>query len=152
MNKQCETCKIINSDNDDVVIIKTEFWRAALQANQAYLGQSFVTLLEHKSSLSELSVDEWRDFELLVEQLEKSIRQAFGATHFNWSCLMNEAYRTSDPLPHVHWHVFPRYSKEVEFSGVVFNDAEFSQHYVNRQFRVSQNVLQAIGLKLVKEL
>jgi diadenosine tetraphosphate (Ap4A) HIT family hydrolase len=152
MNEQCETCRIINSDSNDVIVTKTKFWRVALQANQAYLGQSFVTLLTHKSSLSELSNEEWQDFEVLVSNMERAIKEAFGATHFNWSCLMNEAYRVSDPSPHVHWHVFPRYSKAVEFEGVVFEDVEFGQHYINRQFKVGQDMLGAIGLKLQEEL
>lgn len=145
MSKNCDICTILQSNNDDVVITKTKFWRVALERNQAYLGQSFVTLLEHKSSLSEVTDEEWHNFQDLVKQLEAAYKKAFGATHFNWTCLMNEAYRQDSPAPHVHWHVFPRYKAAPRLDDMVFEDTEFGHHYVDRKNKVDQQTLETIG-------
>lgn len=151
-NQDCEICLILQSNNDDIVIIKTDYWRVVLQRNQAYLGQSFVTLLDHKSSLSELTSNEWNDYEVLVSKLENGIRDAFGAKHFNWACLMNEAHRESPATPHAHWHVFPRYNHTVTVNNVTFKDIEFGHHYQPREFSVNRQTLEQIAAELQKRL
>ncbi len=42
---------------------------------------------------------------------------------------MNQAYQVDPPVPHVHFHVRPRYKQPVEFQGIVFEDREFGEHY-----------------------
>ena len=148
MNKDCDVCAILNSNNDDIVIAKTKFWRVALEQNQAYLGQAFVTLLNHKSSLSQLSSDEWEDFASLADKLEQKITKVFGAKHYNWTCLMNEAYRKTPASPHVHWHIFPRYERPVIVNGITFEDTEFGHHYIDRKFKTDKPTLEMIGSKL----
>jgi diadenosine tetraphosphate (Ap4A) HIT family hydrolase len=152
MNKNCGTCTILTSDNDDIVVIKTKFWRVALERNQAYLGQSFVTLLDHKSSLTELTSEEWDDFREIVKKLEAATTAAFGATHFNWTCLMNEAYSSTPAIPHVHWHIFPRYERPVTVNDVEFTDTEFGRHYQDRRFSVDRPTLEVVGNKLKQAL
>ena len=121
--KDCEICPIIETHNggEDVQVLQTEYWRAVLDADQRTLGKMFVTLLEHKESISELSDDEWRDLHEIMKRLEDSVKRAFGPSHFNWQCLMNNAVVTDEPT-HVHWHFHPRYKAPVEFDGEIFYD------------------------------
>ena len=54
------------------------------------------------------------------------------ATMFNWSCLMNDAYKHENPHPHLHFHVRPRYKNPININDKVFYDSEFAHHYNNK--------------------
>jgi diadenosine tetraphosphate (Ap4A) HIT family hydrolase len=114
---------------DNELIFETNFWKVILADDQAYLGRSYVTLKRHCGSLSELSQSEWDDFYIIVSKLESAVKKAFGASLFNWSCLMNLAYQNTPPNPHVHWHFKPRYKTPIDLDGEIFTDEEFGNHY-----------------------
>ncbi|PID32968.1 hypothetical protein CR969_03270 [Candidatus Saccharibacteria bacterium] len=118
------------NDGQDVVVLETQYWRASLVSDQRSLGRMFVTLLEHKESLSELNEAEFRDLLFVTKSLEGSLRETYQPTHFNWSCLMNNAVRDCQPT-HVHWHLHPRYDREVIVNGETFidgNDDKIPHH------------------------
>ncbi len=118
-------------------IFETEYWRVELNTNdQTYLGRSFVTAKRDVGSMSELTQAEWLDFSLVVKQFELVCKKAFGATMFNWTCLMNLAYQNNPPNPQVHWHVRPRYVQPVTFAGETFIDERFGHHYLQKTERV----------------
>ncbi len=95
--------------------------------------------------MSNLTADQWNDFSQVVKQLESACKKAFGATMFNWTCLMNHAYRNDPPNPHVHWHVRPRYNKPVTFAGELFEDKAFGSHYERgTERKVSEGVIDEI--------
>lgn len=146
----CEICPILTSHNDgkDVQVFETNYWRVVLDADQRFLGKSFVTLLEHKESVSDLSSEEWRDLHTVMLRLEVSVKAAFGPSHFNWSCLMNNAV-VAGQSTHVHWHMHPRYARSTEFAGEIFYDTELfppkerSAHVVTRD--VLLQIMQAMA-------
>ncbi len=145
----CEICPILSSLNNgnDVQIIETEMWRVVLDPNQQYLGKSFVTLLDHKQTLSDLSSEEWQDFETLVKRLEFAIKEAFNPNHFNWSCLMNIA-AMSNQETHVHWHIHPRYSIPISVAGEVFEDTQWYPRKEKVDHVVDSEVLQRIAQEI----
>ncbi len=121
--------------------------------DQGYLGRCYVTLKDHKTDMAELTNDEWLEFAGVVKRLEAGMREAFGATLFNWSCLMNNAFQVSPALPHVHWHVRPRYEKAVIFEGEEFTDPLFGHHYDPGQTKkVSDDMLNSIKQKIITSL
>lgn len=121
----CAICPILVSRNDgrDVQVFETEYWRVVLDGDQRVLGKSFVTLLEHKESISDMSREQWQDLRRVIKRLEAGVSRAFSPSHFNWSCLMNNAVVAGQPT-HVHWHLHPRYTQPVEFAGETFYDTE----------------------------
>ena len=42
---------------------------------------------------------------------------------------MNSFYKESEPNPHLHIHVRPRYDKPVMVNGSNYTDSEFGHHY-----------------------
>ena len=124
MEKDCQSCK----GSPERFVFETRFWRVSLADDQAYLGRCFVDLKRHAGDLAELNSGEWADFVSLVKTLEGKCRKAFGATMFNWTCLMNNAFRKKPWNPHVHWHFRPRYEKPVKFAGLTFSDPDFGEH------------------------
>lgn len=115
------------SDN----IFETALWRVILAQDQTYLDYCIITLKRRDcGDLAKLTNEEMLDFLQLTRKLEATLRKAFNATMFNWSCLMNKAYRDPPPpQPHVHWHCRPRYNHPVSFAGLDFPDTLFGHHY-----------------------
>jgi diadenosine tetraphosphate (Ap4A) HIT family hydrolase len=111
------------------LIFETKHWRVTLSEKQTYLGRCVVDLIGSAGSLSELSEVEWQDFAAVVKKLESAIIKAFGPRLFNWSCLLNNAFKSAHPQPHVHWHCRPRYNLPVEVLETVFLDPDFGHHY-----------------------
>lgn len=123
----CKYCEF--SEKDENFIFETPFWKVFLAPEQSYVGRSMVVLKRHAASLSDLNAEELVDFGAVVKKFEAAAKKGFAATMFNWTCMMNDFFRTPMPDPHVHWHVRPRYNRAVEVSGIRFTDPEFGQHY-----------------------
>lgn len=95
-----------------------------------YLGRLILSLKDDKTSLPEISEEEQKDFFILIKKLESFYKEKLNATMFNYSCLMNNAYRDNEK-PHVHFHFRPRYIKPVEILGLTFSDPNFGGHYIS---------------------
>jgi diadenosine tetraphosphate (Ap4A) HIT family hydrolase len=68
-----------------------------------------------------LTDQEAKEFFEIVKRFETSVDKSFHPTHFNWSCLMNDAAGSGAPM-HVHWHAIPRYKEVKHFEGHQFTD------------------------------
>lgn len=124
---KCDTCKM--RIHNKYVILETKYWQIALSDDGRYPGRCYVTLLEHKGSLSQLSKQEWNEFQKLVYRLEAAAIEGLGATMCNWTCLLNNAYQGDPAYPHVHWHFRPRYKSPIILLGKKYEDKEFGRHY-----------------------
>ena len=139
---------------DETIIYETDFWKVVLSPDQAYLGRCVIVLKRDCGEMSNLTSDEWMDFHKnIVQKLESAFKKAFNATMFNWTCLMNNAFKAENPKPHVHWHFRPRYKNDVKFTGEQFQDLEFAHHY-NRERKkiVSKEILEKISKEVKKYL
>lgn len=114
------------------IIFETNFWTVALSEDQTYFGRCEVFLKRVCPALSELSGEEMLNFLNIVRKYESVFKEKYDATMFNWTCLMNNAYKNSSPDPQVHWHCRPRYRKSVWFEGIEFQDPNFAHHYEQR--------------------
>lgn len=145
----CEICPILATHNDgkDIQIIESRYWRVVLDPNQQFLGKAFVTLLEHKSAISDLSAEQWNDLHDVMRKLEAAIKKAFNPSHYNWSCLMNIAAMNGQET-HVHWHIHPRYSHPVTVNDEAFEDAQWYPRQEKTDHVVSSKSLQVIADKI----
>jgi len=135
--------------HQEMLILESDFWIIELSSNQAYLGCSLVISKRHCGSLSELTVEEWLDLQKIVVKMELALKKAFDATLFNWSCLMNNFYKSNMSSPHVHFHLRPRYNHDVSIDDEVFLDTEFGHHYNKKRTKeitvlMIQKIIQAI--------
>lgn len=57
MSSDCHICPLLvgQTTADENVILQTAHWVVVLDKNQSYPGKSFVTLRQHKATLSELA-------------------------------------------------------------------------------------------------
>ncbi len=146
----CEVCAILPKNNP---VFETASWMVTLSPDQGYLARCYVTLKEHKADMADLTQKEWLEFADCVKKLEGTVRASFGATLFNWGCLMNNAFQVEPALPHVHWHVRPRYESPVIFENEEFSDPLFGRHYDRSQVnKVSKATLNSIRSTLQANL
>ena len=149
----CEICPILATRNDgrDVTVLETPHWRAVLDSDQRVLGKMFVTLREHRPSISDLTVAEWQQLHEVMRQLELAVGTVFRPSHFNWSCLMNNA-AVAEQSTHVHWHFHPRYKAPVEFAGEIFLDTELYPPKERTSHPVSREILHTIAAAIQSHL
>lgn len=153
MAKLCDPCEILKTLDPKTKILETDYWIVAIGNNHAYLGRGYVTLKQHKASLSELSRSEWMDFQNAAKKLEKAYKNAFGAEPLNWGAYMNNAFREEPFNPHVHWHIYPRYNEAHSLDGITFDDPLFGEFYDHDLKRiVSDETMDHIATELRKYL
>jgi diadenosine tetraphosphate (ap4A) hydrolase and other HIT family hydrolases-like protein len=153
--KECEICPLLVGQTaaDDNVILQTERWVAVLDRNQCYLGKSFITLRQHKETLSDLDEADWMELHHVIRQLEQAVKEAFGADVCNWECLMNNAVKAGQPT-HVHWHLHPRYLGGATFAGEEFPDPKWPRHLESAVHMVGDEtfyeIMQALRSRLTR--
>ena len=118
------------------LIFETKYWKIILSDDQTYLGRCSAVLKRKCGDLAEVAEDEMLDFLNLIKIFESKVRHVFGAKMFNWTCLMNGAYQKTPPDPQVHFHVRPRYDKEIVFISEKFIDTDFGHHYIRGTYRI----------------
>ena len=126
--ENCDWCSLSEEDKQ-YLVYESMFWTVFLSDEQDYIGRCILVLKRHCGSLSELTDEEWEELRKLVCKVEECLKAVLGATLCNWSCLMNSFYKDSEPNPHLHIHVRPRYNKPVVINGNTYTDNEFSHHY-----------------------
>jgi len=145
----CHVCEMAAKKDDKDLIFETPFWEVLLSYNQRYLGRCYIFSKRHFGQMSDMTPEEVLDFLEVVKKIEAAIKKAFGATMFNWSCLMNNFYKEENPDPHLHWHVKPRYREKVVVAGKTFEDREFAHHYSR-----DDNIIESEDIRaaIVKEI
>ncbi len=124
----CEFCELTEADKQDILFVSAH-WTAFLSRDQLYLGRSVIGANRHVAALSDLTSPEWEDLRAVICRVEAVCRSVLNASMFNWTCLMNDAYKRDPANPHVHLHVRPRYAIAPSFRGIPFPDPNFGQHY-----------------------
>ena len=81
-----------------------------------------------KEYLRDLTAEDWEELGKLEKELERVCKKVFGATMFNFACLMNNAYRDNE-TPHVHYHFVPRYKNELKLFGKIYKDKHFGYNF-----------------------
>src|SRR5664280_329187 len=119
------TCEYCGIGGYGKTIAEKKYWKIFLAPSQRYLGTCVIAIKRHCSSLSELDNNEWMEFSKIVREMEFVLDEIFKPTLFNWSCFKNAAYRIENPDPEVHWHLIPRYDREIKFQGIKFEDPDF---------------------------
>lgn len=149
----CPICAWTPDNPDHLLLFETRFWRIVLAPNQALLGRCIVHLKRHAGDLAELTQDEVLEWLSVVGKLENALREAFGATLFNWSCYMNLSYRGQHPNPHIHWWAVPRYKHAVTLGEFVFEDPHFGSPYDHyRRLELPAEIHQNIAAQLQEAL
>lgn len=107
---------------------------------QDFVGQCIIS--SNKESLSDLTSEDWEKLGNLEKELERVCKKLFNTTMFNFTCLMNNAYRDNEK-PYVHFWLFPRYKNELKLFGKVFKDKHFGYNFwkwSNNKFKCQKDI------------
>lgn len=143
------------AEHDDL-IFETKYWRVVLVArDQRFLGRAKIRSKIYCGDINCLKGEPWQELHTVIRVYQRAVRQAFGARVFNVGNLMNHAYWMPPYVPHVHWHVFPRYDGPVQFAGIMFRDPQFGEelsHDKRQDFAVGQELKRGIIAAIRAEL
>ena len=146
LEPDCDICKIMGSEREGFVL-DSPHWRVIVSRDQGYLGRCMVIPLRHLGQEADLTEEEVLEFHYLKVGLEAGIKRAFGATLCNWTELGNDAFQASEPKPHLHHHMRPRYAERVMFEGTSFDDPKWGHMYdLDQRWNVDKDE-RAIGFK-----
>ncbi|MBQ9229288.1 MAG: HIT family protein [Eubacterium sp.] len=124
----CPYCYIAPQEQRRLLLTQGT-WLVFLAERQDYIGHCVLVHREHLDRLSDTTVQDFMDLMMVVRLLEKAAESVFDATNFNWSCLMNDAFKETEFNPHLHLHFRPRYQDAVKVLDNSYVDGEFSHHY-----------------------
>ena len=146
--ENCVWCNLSEEDKQ-YQVYETAFWSVYLSDEQDYIGRCILVVKRHCSSMSEMNEDEWEDLRKLICKVETCLKMVLGAALCNWSCLMNSFYKESEPDPHLHIHVRPRYDKPGMVNGNIYTDSEFGHHYaVKKDGEISDKDRETVFIQL----
>lgn len=142
----CEICPFLvgQTAEDENVLLQTKHWVVVLDRNQEYLGKAFVTLRQHKDTISALTNEDWLELHEVMKRIESAMKDAFSPDVFNWSCLMNNAVAAGQPT-HVHWHLHPRYLHGAEFGGEEFPDPKWPRRVEKLEKMIPDELFERIA-------
>lgn len=100
---------------DDLMIFQTNYWRWSLRPAQCTLGAGILSLKRPAETMSELTPEEGADLVVITKIIEATLKKAFNMEKMNYIMLMMVDF-------HIHYHVIPRYSKDITFADMCFKD------------------------------
>ena len=93
---------------------------------QEFVG--YCILSSDKESLSDLEPEAWEELGKLEKELERICKKIFGATMFNFACLMNNIHKDYEKT-HVHFRFIPRYKEEMILFNKKYKDRYFGYNF-----------------------
>ncbi len=109
----CELCDGIGED----VIWRDDFCRVVLVSEIDYPGFCRVILNRHVKEITDLSVAERNRLMTVVFAVEQVVREVVQPQKINLASLGNV-------VPHVHWHVIPRFTDDRHFPNPIWGVAK----------------------------
>lgn len=152
IENDCEFCNLTEEDKKWLLFENTD-WMVFLSDKQDYIGRLFVLAKEHIPSLSDLTINQWISLKNIINSCERMIKDELNATMINWTCLMNDTYKSYHPQPHLHFHVRPRYKHPISILDHTYLDDEFGHHYLNhKNSLLSESEIDALHRLLKKKI
>lgn len=111
--KYCELCDGNNGD----VVFTGQHWRVLLVDDANYPGFCRVVWHAHVKEMTDLSKAERDDFMDTVWKVEQVIRDIMQPDKINLASFGNM-------VPHLHWHIIPRYIDDAHFPNPVWAAAK----------------------------
>ena len=115
MTTTVPACALCDTDGGDVIVRNDQF-RVVLVDDARYPGFCRVIWNAHAAELTDLLPGDRSRLMMAVCQVETVLRQVMVPHKINLAALGNL-------VPHVHWHVIPRYLDDAHFPAPVWAEA-----------------------------
>jgi len=103
---------------DALLIFETEYWCWSLRPIQVTVGSGILSLKRAETQLSNITEAESADFVNIVRVIENTLTKTFSYQRINYLMLMMIDFQ-------VHYHVIPRYDKDVFFLERNWRDEDY---------------------------
>lgn len=130
----CVLCR----DDGGQVLVRTDLFRIILVNDINYPGYLRIILNSHVKELTDLAHDDsLKVYEALL-CCEQAMRDIMHVDKVNVASLGNV-------VPHLHWHIIPRYSGDLHFPNPIWGEVTNSSYVPsNNVVECSQNLASAI--------
>ena len=128
----CELCNQIGGE----LIWKNDLVRVVRVNDPDYPGFCRVILNRHAAEMTDLLPEERQQVMNVVFSVERVLRAVLQPTKINLASFGNM-------VPHVHWHVIPRYANDVHFPNPVWGARQREAHLPQFDFHTLQQALVA---------
>ena len=111
----CPLCAPRPERNEFIYFVhKLEVSSLYLSRNQASYGTCILVFdSRHAVRLDQLSSDEWARYAVDLQKAETAVMRVVRSDHVNVELLGNA-------VPHLHWHIIPRYKDEDRWGGPIW--------------------------------
>ena len=106
--KDCIFCKIVADEVPNYTVYENENVLAFLDIFPHAKGHTVVIPKQHIATLSELTSVQWGGMALGLEAVVRRIAAVLCPDGYNIG--INDRPAAGQVVPHVHWHIFPRYA------------------------------------------
>ncbi|MFP4176446.1 MAG: HIT family protein [Planctomycetota bacterium] len=106
----CLFCTIVEGDVAAETLIETDTVTSFLDINPVNPGHALVLPRRHAETLPELRQNELHSVIFTVQRISRAVVQATEADGFN--VLQNNNPVAGQEIPHVHFHVIPRFEDD----------------------------------------
>jgi len=108
--KPCELC----TPALETLLVQTSSWRIIAVDDPEFAGFTRVIWNAHVREMSDLDPAQRQELMQVVFEVERIMRQYLNPDKVNLACLGNQ-------VPHIHWHVIPRWRDDVAFPAPIWN-------------------------------
>jgi|SRR3989339_30918 len=108
--ENCIFCQIVAGEIPAKKIYEDDNYLAFLSVGPASLGHTIVIPKKHTATFVELEPQAAADLIQVVHKLAKEIKAKLNADAFNLG--LNNGEIAGQVIPHVHWHIIPRYKND----------------------------------------
>ena len=105
--ENCIFCKIVAKEVPNYTVYEDDFVLAFLDIFPHAQGHTVVIPKKHFADLSAMTETEWQKMALALKRVQEKLQIALAPNGFNLG--INDQPAGGQVVPHVHWHVFPRY-------------------------------------------
>jgi diadenosine tetraphosphate (Ap4A) HIT family hydrolase len=109
----CVRIKAIQNGTNPFFITELKYSYVVAEDFQRYPGYCLLLHKEHREQMTSLAEEVQTGWFAEVAQVANAINQEFAPNRINYELLGNS-------LPHLHWHVIPRYSWDPEPSRTIW--------------------------------
>ena len=110
----CELCTVAGE-----VLVQSPEWRVVLVREAHYPGFCRVIWNAHVQEMTDLSEPQRNSLMSAVWQVEAAVREVMQPHKINLASLGNV-------VPHLHWHIIPRYTDDMHFPNPIWGQVERS--------------------------
>ena len=103
---------------EQYTIKEFNYWVISLRPIQVTLGSLVLSLKRNAMTFAEITTEEAAELSGIFKTVEVLLKNKLGAEKVNYLALMMVDHQ-------VHYHIIPRYSKDVKFNNQMFSDVDW---------------------------